>query len=207
MIELICIRHGRTAWNADLRFQGHTDVPLDAHGRGQALLLAASLRRTELSGAVSSDLVRCSETARIVLDEHPGVPLRLDADLREMAFGAWEGLTWAQIVKTDPKLALEGWSHPNSYAPPGGERFRDAIERASRAVERIREETPDPGRVLVVTHAGILHALLRVVLGEAEAERIAIRFTPGGITRFSLEGGAGRLITLNEPAAARSLER
>lgn len=208
MIELVCVRHGRTAWNADLRFQGQTDVPLDGHGRGQAMVLAAELRTPPLDRAVSSDLVRCAETARIILGEHPCVPLRLDPDLREMAFGEWEGLTWAQIVRKNPKVALDGWSRPKTQAPPGGERFTDVVARAERAVRRLQDEMPEGGRVLVVTHAGVLHALLRVVLGEAEAEKIDIRFTPGGVTRFALDGAPqGRILSLNVTAQTGTLER
>jgi len=207
VLELVCVRHGRTAWNADLRFQGQTDVPLDAHGRGQALSLAERLRETPLDLAVSSDLARCVETARIILAFHGRTPLRLDPDLREMAFGEWEGLTWAQIVERDPRLALNGWSRPKAHAPPGGERFEGVVERASRAVLRIREAMP-AGRVLVVTHAGVLHALLRVLLGNERAEAFEIRFVPAGVSRFSVDAsGTGSLLASNEGAEAGSLER
>jgi len=207
LLELVCVRHGRTAWNADLRFQGQSNVPLDSLGRAQAMLLALQLRTPPFDGAFSSDLERSAETARIILGEHPGLELRLDEDLREMSFGAWEGLTWAQIVKDDPKLASDGWARPKNYTPPGGERFEDVIVRAGRAVGRIRESFT-AGRVLVVTHAGVLHALLRVVLGEAEASALDVRFLPGAITRFALEGpGSGQLLALNETLDAASLGR
>ena len=208
MIELVCVRHGRTAWNADLRFQGQTDVSLDAHGRGQALLLAGRLRDTAFDAAVSSDLGRCVETARIILSFHPQTALRLDPDLREMAFGDWEGLTWAQIVERDPKLALDGWSRPKTHSPPGGELFDHVVRRAARAVAQIRDAMPAGGRVLMVTHAGVLHALLRVILGNEEAEKIEIRFTPAGVSRFALDvNGSGSLLGLNEVARAGTLER
>jgi alpha-ribazole phosphatase len=200
VLELVCVRHGRTAWNADLRFQGQSDVPLDAQGRAQAMLLAMQLRETSLDAAVSSDLERSAETARIILGEHPSVALRLDADLREMAFGEWEGLTWAQIVRADPKLAADGWTRPKNYTPPSGERFEEVVGRARRALSRIQVQQPQ-GRVLVVTHAGVLHALLRVILGEEEASALEVRFNPGSITRFAVDDSAcGRLLVLNEGA-------
>jgi broad specificity phosphatase PhoE len=206
-MELVCVRHGRTTWNADLRFQGQTDIPLDGHGRGQAMLLAAHLRSQRFDAAVSSDLRRCVETARIILSEHSGVELRLDPDLREMAFGEWEGLTWAQIVKKYPQLGLDGWSRPKSQVPPGGERFEEVITRVRRAIGRLRSQKLD-GRVLLVTHAGVLHALLPIILGEEAAEKIEIRFTPAGISRFSLDpGGGGRILALNEEVEAPRLER
>lgn len=208
MLELVCVRHGRTAWNADLRFQGQTNVPLDGEGRTQARMLALQLRATPFEAAVSSDLDRCVETANTILRDHPGVALRLDPDLREMNFGEWEGLTWAQIVKNDPSLAVEGFTRAELYAPPGGERFEDVTARAARAIERVREISPAGARVLLVTHAGVLHALLRVILGE-EGRQVEVRFSPGAVTRFALEegGSPGRLLGLNETAGADSLGR
>ncbi|MGH7327207.1 MAG: histidine phosphatase family protein [Polyangiaceae bacterium] len=205
MLELICVRHGRTSWNAALRFQGQTNVPLDDEGRTQARMLALQLRAVPLDAAVSSDLDRCVETAKTILIEHPGVALRLDPDLREMNFGRWEGLPWAQIVEGDPKLAVDDYARPKLYTPPGGETFEDVVARASRALGRIREASPPGSRVLIATHAGVLHALLRVVLGP-EGSEPQIRFSPGAVTRLALEEeGAGRLLSLNETAVADSL--
>ena len=161
VIELICVRHGRTAWNADLRFQGQTDVPLDELGRAQARGLAALLRRRRIDRALASDLVRAADTARAILESHPQTPLEFDPELREMAFGAWEGLTWAQIVAGDPSLASDGFHRPRFYTPPGGETFAEVVLRARRAVDRTAEGVPEGSRVLVVTHAGVLrHVLL-----------------------------------------------
>ncbi|MBV9947858.1 MAG: histidine phosphatase family protein, partial [Myxococcales bacterium] len=55
---LYLVRHGETDWNAALRWQGHTDVPLNANGRAQARLLAAWAREVGLAGIVASDLCR-----------------------------------------------------------------------------------------------------------------------------------------------------
>ena len=171
------------------------------------MVLAAHLRALKFDAAVSSDLSRCVETARIILTEHLGVALRLDPDLREMAFGEWEGLTWDQIVQKYPQLTAEGWSTPKTQHPPGGERFPDVILRARNALARIRSETL-AGLVLMVTHAGVLHALLPAILGETEAQKIEIRFTPAGISRFALEpDGSARILGLNEAAEMPTLER
>src|SRR5262249_28416649 len=153
---------GRTAWNADLRFQGQTDVPLDERGIAQATALSSLLGRDRFDYAVASDLGRAEQTARAILRAHPGRELQLDADLREMAFGTWEGLTWAQITAADPALAADGFHRPKFYTPPGGESFEAVVERAARAIERVRAALPEGGCALVVTHAGVLHALLRV---------------------------------------------
>ena len=200
-MELICVRHGRTKWNADKRFQGHTDVPLDDEGRAQAAGLAALLRDQRIDVAVSSDLSRAVETARIVLGAR-AIPLRLDPDWREMRFGDWEGLTWEQIRAANPHLAETDLTSVKSYTPGGGETFDDLTARIARAVERVSAETPPDGAALVATHAGPLHALLSVLLGDAERAALRVRFMTASITRFRRENGVWRLARLNQTAQA-----
>jgi glucosyl-3-phosphoglycerate phosphatase len=199
-VELICVRHGRTAWNAEKRFQGHTDVPLDEVGRAQAATLGALLREQRIDTAASSDLVRAAETARIVLGARE-VALRLDRDWREMEFGEWEGLTWEQIRGANPQLAETDITSVQSYAPGGGETFALLAARVARAVERVVAATPEDGVALVATHAGPLHALLSVLLGDAERAALRVRFLTASITRFRRENGRWTLARLNQTAA------
>lgn len=195
------MRHGRTAWNAHRRFQGHTDVPLDDEGRAQAAALAALLRAQPIDVAVASDLVRAQETARIVLGARD-LPLRLDQGWREMRFGDWEGLTWNEILAAHPELDAANETAPRAYTPPNGETFDALCARVGAAVERVTAELPADGAALVATHAGPLHALLRVLLGEGEQPAVAVRFTTASITRFRRERGVWRLARLNQTAAA-----
>lgn len=199
-MQLICVRHGRTAWNADRKFQGHTDVPLDDEGRAQARGLAALLRDARIDLAVSSDLSRAAETARIVLGARP-IPLRLDPAWREMRFGDWEGLTWEQIVAANPQFAGDEAS-PRTYTARGGESFDELCARISRAVAEVQSALADEGVALVATHAGPLHALLRTLLGEDEGLALKVRFVPASLTRFERLGGRWRLETLNQTAVA-----
>src|ERR1700744_997778 len=104
-MELICVRHGRTAWNASRRFQGKTDIPLDDEGRSQARALAAHLRDEHFDVALSSDLVRARTTAETILGDR-GLPLELTPAFREMQFGLWEGLTWDEIIARWPGLDI-----------------------------------------------------------------------------------------------------
>jgi broad specificity phosphatase PhoE len=193
------VRHGRTAWNADKRFQGHTDIPLDDEGRTQATALAALLRRERMDAAVSSDLMRATETARIVLGARD-IALRLDADWREMRFGDWEGLTWEQIVAANPQLDAANETAVKHYTPGGGETFEALCARIGAAVDRVVAELPDDGTALVATHAGPLHALLSVLLGDAERSALKVRFLTASITRFRRVNGTWRLARLNQTA-------
>jgi broad specificity phosphatase PhoE len=202
-VELICVRHGRTAWNADKKFQGHTDVPLDAEGRAQASALATLLADERIDVAASSDLVRAVETARIVLGPRD-LPLRLDPDWREMQFGEWEGLTWEQIVAANPQLAQNGSTSVMDYTPRGGESFDELRARVSRALERLEAGAGENGVALVVTHAGPLHALLSVLLGAGEVEELHVRFLTASVTRFRRTHGTWKLARLNQTAPAAS---
>ena len=200
-MELICVRHGRTAWNADSRFQGHTDIPLDDEGRAQASALAALLAGTRIDAAVSSDLVRAAETTRIVLGNRD-VAVRLDSDWREMQFGEWEGLTWPDILARNPQLEPGGRTDVRSFTPAGGETFDAVCARVLRAVDRLASDVPGGATVLVGTHAGPLHALLTVLLGDTERVALRVRFATASITRFRRAGGVWQLARLNQTAPA-----
>lgn len=202
-MELICVRHGRTAWNAGARFQGHTDIPLDAEGRAQAAALGVLLRGEPFDRAVTSDLQRAEETARIVLGDRD-VALRRDPGWREMAFGAWEGLTWDEIVARNPQFDAGNETAVHVYRPEGGEDFEALCARIGDAVVAVTAELPDDGTALIATHAGPLHALLRVLLGESDARAMKVRFLTASVTRFRRTAGVWHLAELNVTAELAS---
>ena len=130
-MKLVLWRHGQTAWNAQRRFQGHSDVPLDEVGHEQARDAARYLAAMHPDAIFSSDLVRATETASY-LAQLTGLPVQLDKDLRERGGGAWEGLTDAEIRS----------GYPEAYAtfiPPDGERTEAVAERAAAALTRIAD--------------------------------------------------------------------
>src|SRR5262245_52639516 len=120
-MRLIVVRHGATLHNAEARFTGQANAPLSEYGLTQARALAERLRTMEFSTVVSSDLVRATQTAQEIVAAHPSASLSLDPDLREIALGAWEGLTYADVRDRQPE-ALADWERdPIHGAPPGGE--------------------------------------------------------------------------------------
>ena len=195
-IELVVVRHGRTAWNAGGRFQGQTDVPLDETGRAQAAHLAIALADDRFDLAIASDLVRAEETARIVLGSRL-LPIETDAAWREMGFGIWEGLTWPQIVERYPEVGEGHGTSPRFFTPAGGESFDDVCARVEVALDRLAARVPDGAHALVVTHAGVLHALMRVALGESEAAALGVKFSPASVTRLRIGSSGGTLVQLN----------
>jgi broad specificity phosphatase PhoE len=194
--QLVALRHGRTSWNETGRFQGQSDIPLDATGREQANSLAAYLAHESFARAVSSDLSRASETATIVLDGR-GARIEMDARLREMRFGVWEGLTWSEIVARFPALAERPAKTPKFFTPEGGESFDEVCERVRGVLADLDERAAFGDLVLVATHAGVLHAILRVALGESEADALRVRFDPATVTRLAISPNGARVVELN----------
>src|ERR1700690_3620193 len=95
-MRLFLIRHGQTEWNNASRAQGHTDVDLDVVGKKQAAQLGERFRGTRISCVLTSDLLRARNTAAAVADA-AGVELVVLPELRERAFGEWEGKYFVEI--------------------------------------------------------------------------------------------------------------
>lgn len=161
--RLVLWRHGRTTWNVDGRFQGQADPPLDAAGRREAAEAAAQLVAAGLlpenSLVVSSDLDRAAATARVLTDLL-GVPLLLDARLREHGMGSWEGLTRDEVQAKYPEQYAD-WIAGRPVQSRGGE---EAAAVADRAVAALADLPAAPVAV-VVTHGGTAGRLLERLLG------------------------------------------
>lgn len=200
-MELVCVRHGRTAWNALRRFQGWTDIALDDEGSAQARALAVHLRAERFEIGVASDLVRAAATAAAI-GAACGVAIELDPRLREMRFGDWEGLTWSEIVERTPALASAVPTAPKFYVAANGESFDALRERVEPLVAEVTARLSATGRALIVSHAGVMHALLRILLAEPDEAALAVTFAPASIMRLSGDGSLPwRLDRVNEIAA------
>ena len=161
--RLLLWRHGRTEWNATGRFQGQLDPPLDEEGRRQAALAAPHLLAAGLppeeTVVVSSDLSRAAETAE-ALTALLGVPLRLDARLREHGMGSWEGLTRDEVAERYPEQFAD-WIAGRPIRGRGGEEAAAVAERAVAALA----DLPAAGVAVVVTHGGTAGRLMERLLG------------------------------------------
>ena len=148
---LVLVRHGVTTFTIEKRFSGVGDPPLIEQGRQQARLVAAELATAGgIQRIVSSPLARSRETATII-GSLLGLPVETDDDLREVDFGAWEGLTFPVVEERWPReLAL--WLSNTSISPPDGESYESLAHRIRTVQERIvnrhRGET-----ICVVSHS------------------------------------------------------
>lgn len=157
--RIILIRHGETAWNADTRIQGQLDIGLNGRGLQQAERTGAALADEVIDAVVSSDLSRARQTAEPIAARHR-LPMALHTGLRERGFGAFEGLTWAEIDTRWPDQALAWRRRVPDFAPEGGESlitFRQRVVAAADALAR-----QHLGRQVVwVAHGGVLDVLYR----------------------------------------------
>ena len=161
--DLILIRHGETDWNRELRFQGQIDVPLNAMGQEQARRLGARMAREQARHLVSSDLIRCQQTATPT-SLQLGLPIATLPGLREQHFGVVEGLRADEIQVRYP-AAWAGWlTFHQDHAMPEGESPRQFHARIIEALGRIA--TAHAGqKLLVVTHGGVLDMVWRTARG------------------------------------------
>lgn len=162
MRRLVLWRHGRTAWNAEHRFQGQSDIPLDGVGLAQAERAAALLADLGPSAIVSSDLVRAAATAD-ALSRRTGLPVAVDPDLRETFAGEWQGLTRAEITERYGD-ALVTWAAGSDVRPGGGETRLEVAARTVGALERALAQIPDDGVLVAVTHGGAARAAIGALL-------------------------------------------
>lgn len=183
---LLAIRHGETAWNSDGRYQGQTDVVLNATGHAQAAWVARALARERLHAVYSSDLARAVQTARI-LAAQARVPLRLDADLREQHFGVFQGLLASEIQERWPDDHRRWLRREPDFGPPGGETRRAFSDRCVGAVLRLARGHPGQ-TVAIVCHGGVLDCLYRAAHGLPLDAPRKWALDNAGISRLRFDG-------------------
>ena len=180
-MRIFLLRHGLTDYNAEMKLQGSSDIPLNDKGRKQAEETHILLKDKKLLPTIiiSSPLGRAIETGCIVagidlsgysdreisLTNKPPQVI-IDNNLIEMSFGIYEHRI---MSKENPKFLEECFGHPESYIPPeGGESFDDVLIRASKSIELLRNkiangEFKENDIVMVVTHGAIGHGILEYI--------------------------------------------
>lgn len=157
--RLILLRHGRTAWNAQRRFQGHADPPLDEVGRAQAYEVAGIVAALRPDLLVSSSATRAMQTAEIVA-EAVKLDFTFDIRFRERGLGHWEGLTLDEVSAAYPTEYAE-WAAGRDIERPGGE-TRDQV--AARALAGLAD-LPAAVLTVLVTHGATAMAVCNALLG------------------------------------------
>ena len=163
-VTIYFLRHGETDWNAQARYQGQVDIPLNDTGRAQAHRNGEALRTVLRDPAgydyVSSPLGRTCETMTIVRAALglPEAGVRYDDRLREMNYGHWEGQLAADLPQTDPDGIAERARDWWNWRPKGGESYEDLTLRIAQWVATIERDT------VVSSHGGVSRALRGIIV-------------------------------------------
>lgn len=166
--RLVMLRHGQTEFNAGNRMQGQLDTELSDLGRDQAVAAAGVLAKRQPLLIVSSDLRRALDTAE-TLGERSGLPVEVDARLRETHLGDWQGLTHIEVDAAAPGARI-AWRNDATWAPHGGESRVDVAARGMPLIaELVADQTEwgadEPERpVVLVAHGGLIAGLTAALL-------------------------------------------
>ncbi|MBM7460301.1 histidine phosphatase family protein [Rhodococcus coprophilus] len=162
--RLILLRHGQTGYNATRRMQGQLDTDLSDLGRRQAAGVAEAMAALDPRAVVSSDLRRAYDTAVAVADR-AGLPVEIDARLRETHLGQWQGLTHTDVDAIAPG-ARSAWRADATWAPPEGESRVDVARRSLRVVDELLDKHERWGLepIILVAHGGLIGALTAALL-------------------------------------------
>lgn len=199
-MRVYLVRHGQTAWNAEQKAQGHTDVPLDEEGARQAEALVEVFADRPFSRILSSDLQRAKATAAPLARKF-GIAIAENEDLRERAFGDLEGHPFEMIAKYFIEQELTTGQPREEIRPPGGESQADVWDRLDGVVKNI-EGYHEPQ--VVISHGGSCSLLLSRLLRGTIFTARAFRFDNTGITTIARRPDGGfHLIRYNESAHLR----
>jgi probable phosphoglycerate mutase len=211
-MNLFLIRHGQSTGNVAGRFQGWSNLPLTGEGRRQAertgafLAQYAERERLPIAALYSSDLDRAWHTAEAI-GRHLGLAPVADADLREMNFGAIEGMTGDEWKTVYPEL-IPAWArHDNpAFGWPGGETRQAFYDRLTTTFDRLMAAHPPDANLVIVTHGAVIgtylahldtgepHEWRRFIITNCSISRV--EFTPGADHPL----GVACILTSNETA-------
>ncbi|MDA8159429.1 MAG: histidine phosphatase family protein [Desulfobacteraceae bacterium] len=193
-MRLVLVRHGATDGQRAGRYQGASDPPLSRTGREQARALGARLP-PGLGRFLCSPQLRARETAEMALAAAGRAPEFVVVEaLREIDFGRWEGLTFAEILAQDPALVVAWQRHPTRFRFPDGEAIASFWRRVRGALGEIISQ-PQPA--LVVCHGGVIRAMLCLLLALPRAKALCFDIQPAALTVLEVDGGRGQLLGLN----------
>jgi len=163
--RIVFIRHGETDWNAEGRFQGQKDIPLNRRGRGQAQRNGQALKAALPDAAefdfVASPLARTRETMEILRAAMGLDPegYRTEPILKEITFGDWEGFTAPELKARWPNLVAEREVDKWGFVPPHGESYADLSVRIGAWLDTVAYDT------VAVSHGGVCRVLQGLLAG------------------------------------------
>jgi broad specificity phosphatase PhoE len=195
-MRLILVRHGQTPCNTDNIWHGWDDCELTEVGLAQATAVGARLAAEPIAAIYTSPSRRASQTAEAIGRHHNLDPIP-EPDLRERNAGQFEGLRVDYVTASHPTIWQERAADYWSWRPPGGESFRELLNRVSGVVERLERRHPDE-TVVFVTHMSPVRVLISHLLDVPIEETYQMDFPSTGVSILSLDDTGAQVETLND---------
>lgn len=178
------LRHAQAEYLAH-NYVGRTNYPLSLVGLIQAEHLRTFfITQKPISAVFTSPLLRCQQTAAYIATCR--IPIVTLVELTEIDLGDWEGCSFEQIKRDQPKLYEQRGRNPFEVAPPNGENFSECFTRGERALRHAAARSN--GDIAVVSHAGVNRALICRLTGRPQSELFSIPQPFGCINTLFLEG-------------------
>ncbi len=163
-MKLYLVRHGQTDMNKEKLYYGWTDCPINEQGKKQAKALQCFFENIKYDKIITSDLKRAVETAEII-NNGRNVPFEKRKNFRELHFGDWEGGHYKALKQKYPDEFTKWAEDWKNFTIPKGESFQAFYKRVERELDDVIAQTPEENTILLVTHNGVMSAVLCVLLG------------------------------------------
>ncbi|SEB09011.1 histidine phosphatase family protein [Paenibacillus sp. 276b] len=167
--DIMLIRHGTTAWNLEKRYLGHTDIGLLPEAKQELSSLREQCSDITCDALYCSDMLRCQQTLSHIASSQMG-QAKLDARLREIDFGQWEGLTYDQLK--DNSQYRDWIDAPHEVTPPSGEPWTAFAARIDSFMEEclmsfspiLHSRSINVPKVAVITHGGVIRYIVSLLI-------------------------------------------
>ncbi|WP_456455167.1 alpha-ribazole phosphatase [Thermovibrio sp.] len=164
MPKIILVRHGKTVWNAEGRYQGKMDIPLNEEGKEQARKVGEALKGFPVKAVYSSPLSRCKSTAEEIAKHH-NLEVKVKEGFKEIDHGEWEGMLASEVEKRYPELLKLWREKPSRVKMPKGESLEEVYKRAVKAFEEVVKEHQEEDLIVIVGHDATNKVLMCYLLG------------------------------------------
>lgn len=195
-MRLIFVRHGETLWNRQLKIQGKSDVPLSEKGVRQAQLLAASFAKGP-DYLFVSPLQRTHDFA-LPLGRRFNLQPIVEEKLREMDFGSWEGLSYAQMPPALQEQYAAWCEDPVRINPPGGETFSELAARVEAFLAQVQSKLAEKDWAVAVTHGGVIRTAVALAMQMPLKMAARLRIDAASKTILEAYNGNWYLVKLND---------
>jgi 2,3-bisphosphoglycerate-dependent phosphoglycerate mutase len=169
VLKLYIVRHGETEWNVIKRFQGQLNTPLTEKGIKKLKETGKKLENVLFDEVYTSELGRTVASAEIILNENNGyknnkLELKKLAELNEVYFGVWQGLTYEEVFLKYPEEGNNYFYNVKNYKAENveAEKLEDALERFLKGINKILD-SHESGNILVVTHGTVFEMFMNYV--------------------------------------------